>query len=95
MQILQLDRLEEARKLVQGLVRKYPNYAEAHAVLAAVLWKEGSRSKAEEQFSEATSREPKYSDIRYNGQVFFMAGSIFSQISIHTSLVGFSCLNLR
>lgn len=61
----QLDRLEEARKLIQGLVRKYPNYTEAHAALAAVLWKEGNRSLAEEQFSEATSREPKYSDIRY------------------------------
>jgi Tfp pilus assembly protein PilF len=62
--LLQLDRLEETRKLVQGLVRKYPNYAEAHAVLAAVLWREGNRDQAEGQFSEATSREPRYQDIR-------------------------------
>lgn len=63
--LLQLNRLEECRKLVQGLVRKYPNYAEAHAVLAAVLWKEGNRDLAEGQFSEATVREPRYKDIRF------------------------------
>ncbi|KAG0570608.1 hypothetical protein KC19_6G174800 [Ceratodon purpureus] len=63
--LFQLDRLEETRKLVQGLVRKYPNYAEAHAVLAAVLWKEGNRDQAEGQFNEATSREPRYKDIRW------------------------------
>lgn len=63
--LFELDRLEETRKLVQGLVRKYPNYAEAHAVLAAVLWKEGNRAQAEGQFNEATSREPRYQDIRW------------------------------
>jgi Tfp pilus assembly protein PilF len=60
----QVGRLEEAKKLLQGLVRKYPNYTEAHAALAAVLWREGKRSNAEEQFSEATNREPMYSKIR-------------------------------
>jgi tetratricopeptide (TPR) repeat protein len=63
--LFQLDRLDECRKLVQGLVRKYPNYAEAHAVLAAVLWKEGNRAQAEGQFEEATVREPRYQDIRW------------------------------
>lgn len=62
--MLQLQRSEEARKLMQGLVRKYPNYAEAHAALAAVFWSEGDRSRAEEQFSEATRREPLYGDLR-------------------------------
>lgn len=65
--LFELNRLEECRKLVQGLVRKYPNYAEAHAVLAAVLWKEGNRDLAEGQFSEATVREPRYKDIRWVG----------------------------
>lgn len=68
--MLQLDRLDECKKLVQGLVRKYPNYAEAHAVLAAVLWKEGNRAQAEGQFEEATVREPKYQDIRLSTSPF-------------------------
>ncbi|KAI5073349.1 hypothetical protein GOP47_0011362 [Adiantum capillus-veneris] len=63
--LFQLQRSQEARKLLQGLVRKYPNYAEAHAALAAVLWSEGDRSRAEEQFSEATKREPLYGDLRW------------------------------
>ena len=61
---LKLEKPEDAKKLMQGLVRKYPNYAEAHAALAAVLWSEGEVSKAEGQFSEATRREPLYRDIR-------------------------------
>lgn len=56
--------MEESKKLLQGLVRKYPNYTEAHAALAALLWSEGRRSNAEEQFSEATNREPMYTKIR-------------------------------
>ena len=61
---MKLEKPEDAKKLMQGLVRKYPNYAEAHAALAAVLWSEGEVSKAEGQFSEATRREPLYRDIR-------------------------------
>lgn len=60
----QVGRSEESKKLLQGLVRKYSNYAEAHAALAAVLWSAGSRSGAEEQFSEATNREPLFKDLR-------------------------------
>uniref|UniRef100_A0A0D6QWT7 Uncharacterized protein n=1 Tax=Araucaria cunninghamii TaxID=56994 RepID=A0A0D6QWT7_ARACU len=61
--LFQLNRAEEARKLVEGLVRKYPNYAEAHAALAAILWSENRRSGAEQQFTEATIREPLYRNI--------------------------------
>lgn len=58
--LFQLDRSEEAAKVMQGLVRKYPNYAEARAALAAVLWSENRRSSAEEQYSEATQQEPRF-----------------------------------
>lgn len=61
--LFQLNRPVEARKLVEGLVRKYPNYAEAHAALAAILWSEDRRSSAEDQFTEATIREPLYREI--------------------------------
>ena len=59
---------------MQGLVRKYPNYAEAHAALAAILWSEGEVSKAEGQFSEATRREPLYRDIRLVLIVYYLNG---------------------
>lgn len=65
--LFQLERPEEAKKLMQGLVRKYPNYAEAHAALAAVFWSEGERGRAEDEFSEATRREPLYANIRWVG----------------------------
>lgn len=63
--LFQLERFREASKLLEGLVRKYPNYAEAHAALAAVFWSVGDRSRAEEQFSEATRREPLYGDLKW------------------------------
>ncbi|CAM6112248.1 unnamed protein product [Calypogeia fissa] len=63
--LFQVGRLDESKKLLQGLVRKYPNYTEAHAALAALLWSEGNRSTAEEQFSEATNLEPLYSKISW------------------------------
>ncbi|XP_057845612.2 uncharacterized protein LOC131055019 [Cryptomeria japonica] len=61
--LFQLNRPEEARKLVEGLVRKYPNYSEARAALAAILWSENRRSGAEEQFTQATIQEPLYRNI--------------------------------
>eukprot|EP00252_Welwitschia_mirabilis_P000020 TRINITY_DN10014_c0_g1_i1.p1 TRINITY_DN10014_c0_g1~~TRINITY_DN10014_c0_g1_i1.p1 ORF type:complete len:320 (+),score=55.10 TRINITY_DN10014_c0_g1_i1:116-1075(+) len=61
--LFQLNRIDEARKLFESLVRKYPNYAEAHAALAAILWGKGLRSRAEDQLTEALMREPLYKDI--------------------------------
>ncbi|KAJ7520906.1 hypothetical protein O6H91_19G029200 [Diphasiastrum complanatum] len=63
--LFQLQKPEEASKLIQSLVRKYPNYAEAHAALAALLWSEDRRSSAEDQFSKALNDEPKFQDIRW------------------------------
>ncbi|XP_024534367.1 small glutamine-rich tetratricopeptide repeat-containing protein alpha-like isoform X1 [Selaginella moellendorffii] len=65
--LFQLDQVQAAKKLLQGLVRKYPNYAEAHAALAALLWKEGNRSQAEDQFNQAGVQNPNFSDARWIG----------------------------
>ena len=59
----QLDRVEDATRVLQGLVRKYPNYSEAHAALAAVLWKEDKRGAAEEEYSEASLQEPRFKNL--------------------------------
>eukprot|EP00897_Mesotaenium_endlicherianum_P001483 jgi/Mesen1/1362/ME000013S00852 len=63
--LVQLDRLRDAEKMLQSLVRKYPNFTEAHASLAAVFWREGKRGNAEEEFTAATLQESKYKDIRW------------------------------
>ena len=36
--MFQVDDVAGARRMMQGIVRKYGNYAEAHAALAAVNW---------------------------------------------------------
>jgi hypothetical protein len=36
--MFQLDDAAGAKRMMQGIVRKYGNYAEAHAALAAVNW---------------------------------------------------------
>lgn len=54
----------DAERLIRSIVRKYPNYAEAHAALAGVLWGEGRLGAAEEQLSEAIEFEPNFRNFR-------------------------------
>lgn len=63
--LFQVEKAQEAKKVMQGLVRKYPNYTEAHAALAAVLWSEGKEQSAEGEFSVATEQNSRYRDMRW------------------------------
>jgi hypothetical protein len=42
--MFQVDDVAGARRMMQGIVRKYGNYAEAHAALAAVNWSQAGGS---------------------------------------------------
>lgn len=53
---------QRAQQQVRGLVRKYGNYAEAHAVLAAMQWADGAQELAEEQLSRATELDDTWGD---------------------------------
>lgn len=55
----QLKRPDEAAQQISSIVRKYPNYAEAHAALAAILWSQGKRARAEGELNAATTQEPR------------------------------------
>lgn len=44
-----------ALNTVRGVLRKNPRYPEAHLVMAAMLWGEGERALAEEEYAVATS----------------------------------------
>lgn len=52
--IFQCSDPELAEQKLRGLTRKYSNYAEAHAALAAVQWSNGKLDQAEEHFARAT-----------------------------------------
>lgn len=52
-----------AKQQVKGIVRKYGNYAEAHAVLAAFWWEDGTRAAAEEQLALALDADPGWGNI--------------------------------
>ncbi|PRW60068.1 tetratricopeptide repeat [Chlorella sorokiniana] len=54
-----------ARRMIQGVVRKVPAYAEAHACLAAVDWAQGEGERAEEQFLRALEIEPRWGDVAW------------------------------
>mmetsp|Transcript_26028 Transcript_26028/g.49457 ORF Transcript_26028/g.49457 Transcript_26028/m.49457 type:complete len:149 (+) Transcript_26028:476-922(+) len=55
----------KAKRLLQGLIRKYPNYNEAKAALAAILWGQGELAAAEDQYLAAVSSNSKLSSIAY------------------------------
>lgn len=44
-----------ALSTVRGVLRKNPRYPEAHLVMASMLWSEGQRVAAEEEYALATS----------------------------------------
>jgi len=53
---------DAARRQMRGISRKYGNYAEAHAALAAVEWAAGRRGEAEEQLLRAEEIDPGWRD---------------------------------
>ena len=48
----------KAKQTLRGIVRKYGNYGEARAALAAVNWDEGNREVAEEELAAALDIDP-------------------------------------
>lgn len=61
---LQLQRPDEAVQQISSITRKYPNYAEAHAALAAIFWSQGKRARAEGELNAATNQEPRLRTIK-------------------------------
>jgi Tfp pilus assembly protein PilF len=61
---LQLQRPDEAVQQISSIVRKYPNYAEAHAALAAIFWSQGKRARAEGELNAATNQEARLRTIK-------------------------------
>jgi tetratricopeptide (TPR) repeat protein len=51
----QVGDVAKAKSQLQGLVRKYGTYGEAHAALAAVYWAEGEVDGAEEELARAST----------------------------------------
>lgn len=51
----QVGDVAKAKSQLQGLVRKYGTYGEAHAALAAIYWAEGQVDGAEEEFARASA----------------------------------------
>lgn len=54
-----------AARMMQGIVRKNGNYAEAHAALAAVEWARGEGARAEEQLVRALQQDRSWGDVRF------------------------------
>lgn len=49
-----------ALSTVRGVLRKNPRYPEAHLVMAAMLWEDGDRAAAEEEYALATSLDGEF-----------------------------------
>lgn len=50
----QMGDTARALSTVRGVLRRNPRYPEAHLVLAVILWGEGQRAAAEEEYALAT-----------------------------------------
>lgn len=55
--------VDGARRTMQGVTRKYSNYAEAHAALAAVEWSRGDAERAEQQFYRAVAQDERWNNM--------------------------------
>lgn len=53
---------QKAASQLRGVVRKYGNYAEAHAALASVLKSQGKFALAEEEIAKAVELDPLWAD---------------------------------
>ncbi|GJP41675.1 hypothetical protein CLOM_g1316 [Closterium sp. NIES-68] len=63
--LVQVGSTNQAEQILKALVRKYPNYAEAHAALAAVSWQKGETAEAEEQFSRGSALQPQLKNLEW------------------------------
>lgn len=50
----------ESERAMRGLLRKYPDFADVRAALAAALWADGSRGAAETEWARVD--DPRYRD---------------------------------
>ena len=58
--IYQLGDLELAEKKIRILIRKYPLFADARAVLSALLWKRGLSGEAESNWAAVAGLDIRY-----------------------------------
>ncbi|WP_204141650.1 tetratricopeptide repeat protein [Halomicronema sp. CCY15110] len=59
----QVDRSDEALKVLRGVVRKYPNFPDARAALTAGLWASNKRGEAESQWVAVEGLDSRYKDV--------------------------------
>ncbi|GLI63962.1 hypothetical protein VaNZ11_007129 [Volvox africanus] len=60
--LFQVGNTEGALRSVKGVLRKNPNYAEAHTTLAAILWSQGQLAAAEGQLEAALDLGGRWRD---------------------------------
>ncbi|GIL71804.1 hypothetical protein Vretimale_761 [Volvox reticuliferus] len=60
--LFQVGNTEGAVRTVKGVLRKNPNYAEAHSTLAAMLWSQGQLAAAEGQLEAALDLGGRWRD---------------------------------
>ena len=60
--LFQAGEAGRAAQQLRGVTRKYGNYGEAHAALAAVEWAQGRREQAEEQLLRASELDAAWLD---------------------------------
>jgi tetratricopeptide (TPR) repeat protein len=61
--LYQVDRSNEALKVLRGVVRKYPNFPDARAALTAGLWASNKRGEAESQWVAVEGLDSRYKDV--------------------------------
>ncbi|MEM1279551.1 MAG: tetratricopeptide repeat protein [Cyanobacteria bacterium P01_H01_bin.152] len=61
--LYQVDRVDEALKVLRAIVRKYPNFPDARAALTAGLWGANQRGEAESQWVAVEGLDRRYKDL--------------------------------
>ena len=63
--LYQVGEKTKAIKIIQGMVRKYPKFADIRAALTVILWSEGKQGEAESNWVSVMGLDQRYKDVNW------------------------------
>ncbi|HEY9705971.1 MAG TPA: tetratricopeptide repeat protein, partial [Allocoleopsis sp.] len=63
--LYQVGETKKATKIMEGLIRKYPQFADIRAALTVILWADGKQGEAESNWVSVMGLDQRYKDVNW------------------------------